>query len=80
MGFKLKLRSLIFDFVSKYKERMPYWLYWFLSARLPFGLSFFDMSPLTDEDIAIIDELVKKYGQYPDTTGGIELPPTPPPR
>ena len=67
---QMTLRGWILDFVHNNQGWLPDRLHWYLLHGLPFHLSIIDIkSPLTDEDIAIIDELVAKYGVNPEGDG-----------
>lgn len=67
---QLHLRGLILSFIHRYERVLPTWLHMYLLHDLPFGLSLIDKkTPLTDEDIVIIDELVAKYGVNPQGDG-----------
>jgi hypothetical protein len=56
---RIIVRTAILRFVGRNRHWLPFRVYWFLLARLPFGFSFFDLS-INDEDITYAQQLSKQ--------------------
>ncbi len=63
---KDRMRGWILSFIHNNEHWIPVWLHMYMLHDLPFNLSIIDRkSPLTDEDIEIIEQLVRKHGEFP---------------